>query len=176
MIDEIFGDLLHKDDYLTDLQMACRALIVFLLAVALVRLAGRRAFGMRSPFDTVISLLLGATLSRGIVGASPFTGTLAACLVLVLLHRLCAYISLHNPTFSRLMSGEKKVLYENGRLIRQNMSAMLVSEQDLQEAARREGNAATLEEVKAVFIERNGQISVVKKQPAKKLYDGSVSH
>ena len=70
MWNELLGDLLHKDDQLTDGQMAVRAVVTFLIAIALVRLAGRRSFGMRSPFDTVISLLLGATLSRGIVGAS----------------------------------------------------------------------------------------------------------
>lgn len=169
MIDELFGDLLHKDDHITDLQMASRSLIVFLLAVALVRLAGRRSFGLRSPFDTVISLLLGATLSRGIVGASSFTGTLLACVVLALLHRICAYISIHSQAFSRLMSGQQRVLYENGRYIQENMDAMLVSKQDLQEAARREGNEATLDDVKAAFIERNGQISIVKKQPSEEL-------
>ncbi|GAB3495977.1 hypothetical protein GCM10027341_14080 [Spirosoma knui] len=114
MIDEWFGDIFHKDNQLTDPQMACRAFVIFLLAIALVRLAGRRAFGMRSPFDTVISLLLGTTLGRGIVGASSFTGTLMACVVLAILHRLCAYVSLHSATFSRLMSGQQRILYENG--------------------------------------------------------------
>jgi uncharacterized membrane protein YcaP (DUF421 family) len=180
MIDELFGDLLHKDDQITDLQMACRAFVVFLLAVALVRLAGRRSFGLRSPFDTVISLLLGATLSRGIVGASSFTGTLVACIILALLHRLCAYWSLRSPTFSRLMSGQKKLLYEDGQFHHRNMNAMLVSEQDLQEAARQEGNEATLDDVKAAFIERNGQISIIKKSPKeelkKELQDNPLTH
>src|SRR3982751_3492491 len=96
MLYQLFGDLLHKDDHLTDWQMTDRAVIAFLLAIILVRLAGRRSFGLQSPFDTVISLLLGATLSRGVVGASSFTGTLGACLVLVTLHRLLAYVCLHS--------------------------------------------------------------------------------
>ncbi|GAB3556530.1 DUF421 domain-containing protein [Spirosoma fluminis] len=168
MINEWFGDIFHKDDQLTDPQMACRAFVVFMLAIALVRLAGRRAFGLRSPFDTVISLLLGATLSRGIVGASSFTGTLMACIVLVVLHRLCAYVSVRSPEFSRLMSGQQRILYENGRFHKEHMDAMLVTKQDLQEAARHEGNEASLDDVAAAFIERNGQISIIKKQPPEK--------
>jgi uncharacterized membrane protein YcaP (DUF421 family) len=163
MLHQFFGDLLHKDDQLTDWQMICRAVVTFLLAIILVRLAGRRSFGLQSPFDTVISLLLGATLSRGVVGASSFTGTLGACLALVILHRLLAYVCIHSAVVSRLVSGKNKILYENGRLNRVNMEAMLVSEQDVEEAVRLHGNEATLEPVEKVMIERNGQISIVKK-------------
>lgn len=144
--------------------MADRAVVAFLLAIILVRLAGRRSFGLQSPFDTVISLLLGATLSRGVVGASSFTGTLGACLVLVSLHRLLAYVCLHSTVVSRLVSGKNQVLYENGRLNQANMKAMLVSEQDLEEAVRLNGNEATFESVEKVMIERNGHISIVKKK------------
>lgn len=144
--------------------MTDRAVIAFLLAIILVRLAGRRSFGLQSPFDTVISLLLGATLSRGVVGASSFTGTLGACLVLVTLHRLLAYVCLHSTVISRLVSGKNQVLYENGQLNQANMKAMLVSEQDLEEAVRLNGNEATFESVEKVMIERNGHISIVKKK------------
>ncbi|WP_245859367.1 DUF421 domain-containing protein [Spirosoma aerolatum] len=164
MMTELFGDLLHKDDQLTDGQMICRAVVAFLLTIALVRLAGRRSFGMRSPFDTVISLLLGATLSRGIVGASSFTGVLGASLALVILHRLLAYLCVQSPLLSRLVSGNDKVLFENGHFIRSHMRAMLVSEQDLREAVRQVGQKDSIDDVKAILIERNGQISVVKKE------------
>ncbi|WP_157627216.1 DUF421 domain-containing protein [Spirosoma luteum] len=163
MIDQLLGDLWHKDELITDGQMACRAFVVFLLAIILVRLAGRRAFGMRSPFDTVISLLLGATLSRGIVGASSFTGTLGACLVLAILHRLLAYLSIKSSILSRLVSGEANVLYVNGQFNRANMTSMLVSERDIEEAVRLKGQEATPDNIEQAFIERNGEISVVKK-------------
>lgn len=144
--------------------MACRTLVTFLLAIILVRLAGRRAFGLRSPFDSVISLLLGATLSRGIVGASSFTGTLGACFLLVILHRLLAYICLHSSLISRLVGGNTNVLYENGQLHRRNLARMQVSEQDLNAAIRLMSNEATLDDIDSAFIERNGEISIVKKK------------
>ncbi|WP_460964272.1 DUF421 domain-containing protein [Spirosoma litoris] len=164
MVHQLFGDLFHKDDSLTDGQMACRTLVTFLLAIILVRLAGRRAFGLRSPFDSVISLLLGATLSRGIVGASSFTGTLGACFLLVILHRLLAYICLHSSFISRLVGGNTNVLYENGQLHRRNLARMQVSEQDLNAAIRLMSNEATLDDIDSAFIERNGEISIVKKK------------
>ncbi len=163
MLDEIFGDLLHKDDSLTDGQMAARALIAFLLTIALIRLAGRRSFGLRSPFDTVISLLLGATLSRGIAGASSFSGTLEASIILVVLHRLLAYASSHSSVIGHFVSGKVRLLYENGQFNRVNMNAMLVSEQDILEAIRLKENKETLDGIQMICIERTGEISIVKK-------------
>lgn len=165
-MDDLLGDLTHKTDTLTEGQMAVRALVIFVLTVLYVRLAGRRSVGMHTPFDMVISLLLGATLSRAIVGSSSFSGTIVASLVLVVLHRLFAWLSAHNQPFSRLVGGDKRVLYEDGQLNRANMNAMLVSLQDVQEAARRMGNVDSLDDVQTAIIERSGEISVVTKPRA----------
>ena len=162
-MDDLFGDLLHKTDQLSALQMGMRAILVFLLTIVLIRLSGRRSIGLRSPLDTVITLLLGATLSRAIVGASPFTGVALASLVIVLLHRLVAWSCAHNKLISRLLNGEQKVLYQNGQLNHDNMDTMMISEQDLQEAVRRTGHVDSLSEVQKAVMERNGEISVVKK-------------
>ncbi|NNU33298.1 hypothetical protein HK413_02345 [Mucilaginibacter sp. S1162] len=42
---KIFGE--GKD--LSALQMSCRGIVVFIIALALIRLSGRRSFGIRTP-------------------------------------------------------------------------------------------------------------------------------
>jgi uncharacterized membrane protein YcaP (DUF421 family) len=91
------------------LQMTLRAIVIFLVALALIRISGRRSFGNRSPFDYVIAILLDATLSRAIVGASPFLATIAASLAMVVLHRALAWACIRPPYLERWVVGVERV-------------------------------------------------------------------
>lgn len=156
--------LIGEGKELTALQMSVRALIIFIITLIYLRISGKRSFGMQSPFDLVVSILLGAVLSRGVVGASPFGATLAAGLTLVLMHRFCAWASLHHEGFGRLIKGESKVIYENGKLIRDNMDRSLISEKDLMQHVRYEGQLESLDQVERAHVERNGKISIIPKK------------
>src|ERR1700748_2261428 len=85
---EIFGE--GKD--LNVLQMTSRGIVVFLIALVLIRISGRRSFGLHTPLDNIITISLGATLSRAIVGATPFVPVVVTCFVIVLLHRFLGWI------------------------------------------------------------------------------------
>lgn len=160
-------DFLHtiwgEGNELTFYQMSLRALVIFIVGLILVRLSGRRSFGMKMPFDNVIVILLGAILGRAVVGASPFIPTVCASTVIVLLHRLCAWIALYNHGFGRLIKGKEEILYADGKLNRENMNNVLISDKDLQEGIHLNANIDSLEEADKVYLERDGQISVVKK-------------
>ncbi len=145
-------------------QMADRAVVIFVLTIVFIRLSGRRSFGMKSPFDNTITILLGAILSRVVVGISPFVPTVAASLVLVLLHRLFAWLAIRSRTFGRLVKGQAIPVFKDGRIIRENMHRGLISEHDLMEAVRQKANAADLSEIESCWLERDGELSTVKKK------------
>src|SRR4051794_34519890 len=83
----IFDLFWGEGEKLAPLAMATRALAMFWLLLALLRAGGRRSFGRKSSFDNVLVMMLGAVAARGVVGASPFGSTLAACGVVVVIHR-----------------------------------------------------------------------------------------
>src|ERR1035437_4124245 len=158
-----FYQFIGEGKELNTLQMAIRAFIIFLIALAFIRFSGRRTFGMLSPFDNVISILLGAILSRAVIGASPFLPTVIAAFVIVVLHRLFAWISLYNDVFGSLIKGNAKIIYKDGEIIRNNMKRFYITDKDLLEGIRLQGNVESLDEIKSAYIERDGKISIIKK-------------
>ncbi|ALW85000.1 hypothetical protein AUC43_07780 [Hymenobacter sedentarius] len=162
--DTLFG--LHATSTtITALQMMTRALLVFFAALLLLRVSGKRTFGGNATFDIVVKIMLGAVLSRTVVAASPFCGTLLACLVLVGLRRLLAWGSFHSHLVGRLVKGDEYVLVENGQINQENLSRNNLSRKDLMEGVRESGHLETLDEDEIVRLERDGSISVVKKKP-----------
>ncbi|MCC3157800.1 DUF421 domain-containing protein [Hymenobacter sp. 15J16-1T3B] len=159
-LNELLG--LHASSHnITALQMSVRAVVVFFVALLLLRLAGKRTFGSNSPFDVVLKIILGAVLSRAIVAASPFVGTLVASAVMVGLHRLLAMAAYHSHAVGKLIKGRSYVLAENGALNRANMQHNNITERDLHEGVRSKGHTDDLTEVETVRLERDGEISVV---------------
>lgn len=155
----IFGQ--GKD--LNSLQMMSRAVLSFFFTLLLIRVAGIRTFGKKTPFDNVVVVMLGSIFSRVVVGASPFIPTTLACLVFVLIHRFLARASLYNDRIGGWIKGEASVLYGDGQMNEENMRKARVSIKDLQEGVRQQINENTLEHVKEIVQERNGEISVVRK-------------
>ncbi len=160
----MFEDLIGTGIDLSPLQMGIRAFFIFIIAGALIRLAGIRAFGMKSPFDYIIILLLGAILSRAVYGASSILSTLTACVVIVLMHRLFGFISIYSDTFGKLVKGDKVLLFKDGKPIRKNMRKSLISDKDLAEGIRMEIHVEDSDQVDAAYLERSGHISVVLKK------------
>lgn len=156
----LFGE--GKD--LNSLQTAMRAIAVFFAALLFIRISGRRSFGQRSPFDYVVAILLGATLSRVIVGASPVVPTMTASLVIVLIHRALAWVCVRSQWLESLAVGSKREIYRDGRYDARQMSAALITKTDLLEAARQSFHAPDLDDVQAAFLERNGKVSLIRKQ------------
>ncbi len=161
-INYLFGSGTH----LTWVQMSSRAAVTFFAALVLLRIAGMRTFGKKSAFDNVILIILGAVLSRAIVGSSPFMPVMVSCFAMVIIHRFLAWVSLYNDFVGRLIKGEHRCLYAEGREQKDNMRGTLISEKDLMEGVRLQINEDSLKNVLAAYIERNGEISVVKKQHA----------
>ncbi len=154
----LFGE--GKD--LNVLQMSCRSVVVFFICLVFIRISGRRSFGLRTPLDNIIVILLGALLSRAVVGASPFFPAVAGSLVFVLLHRFLAWLILKKESFARLVEGEKICLYKDKHFIPANLERALVSEEDVLQGVRNSALTDDITKIKAIYMERNGDISPIK--------------
>ncbi|WP_153800678.1 DUF421 domain-containing protein [Foetidibacter luteolus] len=156
---EIFG----QGSNLETLQMVLRGIVIFLLTLLFLRISGRRSFGLRTPMDNIISITLGAVLSRAIVGASPFLPVVATGLVIAVLHRVFGWLVLHSNRFGGFAEGNKILLYEDGNFIDANMRRALVGKEDIMRGIRAAAMTENLEKIDRVYMERNGEITVLKK-------------
>ena len=160
---DLFYEIFGRDKNIDLLQMVCRAIGVFLIALVLIRISGRRSFGVRTPLDNIILILLGATLSRTIVGASPFVPVVTACFAIVILHRFFGWIVSRNKWFAKIMEGNKILLFENGKFIHENERRALVCREDIMQGIRKSALTDDMDKIDKVYIERNGEISAIKK-------------
>lgn len=159
LLQQLFGEGRNLDT----LQMCSRSVAVFLIAFILIRISGRRSFGLRMPLDNIITILLGAILSRAVVGVSPFIPVVISCFVIVLLHRGVSWLIMRSPGFSQIAGGSKIVLFENGEFVKSGMENGLVCQEDIMQGVRKSALTEDMKNIDKVYIERNGEISAIKK-------------
>ena len=157
LLEILFG---HGTD-LTVVQMSMRAALAFWLALLLIRVSGRRSFGLHGPFDSCTTVLLGAILSRAVSGTSPFLPTIAAATVLVIMHRLTGMACRRWGWFDTVVSGNEVVLVRAGRRDERALERALVTQKDLEEAVRKKTGTEDVSKVERAVLERNGEITVV---------------
>ncbi|WP_313263353.1 YetF domain-containing protein [Sphingobacterium sp.] len=161
-MDSLFG----SGENLSMIQMGSRALVMFIIALFLVRLGGIRILGRKSGVDFVIIIMLGAVLARGIVGASPFLSTVFAGFVMIIINKILAQVSARLPYLGNMVKGKPVVLYKNGKIQWDQMDRLGVSRTDLLTSLRLETNSKHLDEVDMALMEPNGRISFTLKERA----------
>jgi uncharacterized membrane protein YcaP (DUF421 family) len=157
---QIFGE--GKD--LSTIQMCDRAIVIYFLALIMLRISGRRTFGKKTAFDNTIAIILGAILSRAVVGASAFVPTVASGLVLVLIHRILAWARIYNSSVKRLLEGKSIPLYRNGKMDKNHLTRSLICEEELIGDIRLKSNLNSYDQVEEIVMETSGEVSVVKKK------------
>jgi uncharacterized membrane protein YcaP (DUF421 family) len=102
-------------------------------------------------------------LARAVNGTAAFFPTLGGGFVLVVLHRLLAFCSRRSHAFGVLIKGRSDVIVRDGALDEAAARRNRLSENDIVEDLRLNGNVAELRDVLLAVLERNGHISVVRR-------------
>ena len=149
---------------LTLIQICLRALIIFVVGLALVRIGDRRSLSEKTGFDTLFLVLIGAVLARAINGSAAFLTTIGCGIFLVLVHRIFAYVAFRSHTFGKLIKGDDVKLVEDGQINWQAMKRHLVSKHDLEEDLRLNAATEDFAKIEVARLERSGDVSFIKKK------------
>jgi uncharacterized membrane protein YcaP (DUF421 family) len=149
---------------LTFLQISLRGIIVFFATLIMVRLGHKRSLARKTAFDAVLLVILASVLSRAINGSAAFFATLGGGAVIVLIHRLLAFLAYYSHGFGVLIKGHPDQIIENGDLILGSMRRNHISKHDVEEDLRLEARTEDLKNIRLGYVERSGDISFIEKK------------
>ena len=153
------------------MDVAARAIIVFLLVLVVTRAVGRRELSSMEPFDLIMLVVIGDLIQQGVTQSDySLTGTLIVMSVLATLTVLTSYASFRFPRLRSTLEGEPIVLLERGRIIERNMRRERMTHDELASEARLQ-QISDLRDIHLAILETNGKISFIEHAPKGEVAD-----
>jgi uncharacterized membrane protein YcaP (DUF421 family) len=147
------------------LEKIIRPILVYAFLIIALRLAGKRELAQLNPFDVVVLLTLSNTVQNAIIGNdNSLSGGLIGAATLLLVNSLVVRFLFHHEKIDRLIEGKPDVLIDKGRVRDDHLKRELLTKDELETAAHRQG-FTDLHEVEQAVIEPGGGISFTRKQP-----------
>ncbi len=147
------------------LEKIIRPIIVYGFLIIALRLAGKRELAQLNPFDLVVLLTLSNTVQNAIIGNdNSVSGGLIGAATLLLVNYLVIRFLFAHDRIDRLVEGEPDVLIDRGRIQEDHLKRELLTKQELEIAAHRQG-FGDLQEVDRATIEPGGGIFFSAKKP-----------
>ena len=143
--------------------VALRASIMYVYALALLRLTGKRSIGHLSAPDAVVAFIVGdmfddifwaeVALAKGIVGLSS----------VVLLHMLVAYGEYRSRALEHVADGQPVRVALNGRLVGRGLRQERMRPEGLQSLLHMQ-RIERLDEVAEAYVEPSGKLGVLRRE------------
>jgi uncharacterized membrane protein YcaP (DUF421 family) len=145
------------------LELILRGSLMFLAIFVLLRIMLRRQVGGIGTSDVLVIVLIAEVAGNGI---APSEQSVMEGLVLVGTILFWSYatewLQYRFPAFERLVREPKLQLIKDGRMLRRNMRKEFVTAEELMTQLRENG-LEDCANVKAAYIEADGNISIIKK-------------
>ena len=143
-----------------------RTIAVYIFLIAGLRLFGKRELGQLNPLDFIVLLLLSNTVQNAIIGPdNSLVGGLFGAAVLFVINDLLVRYAYKNRKLRRLIEGRAEELIRDGHIIPVSLRHNLITRDELQVAARKQG-IEHLSDVQCARIEVSGALSFVMREPS----------
>src|SRR6266853_2630914 len=164
MHSKLLSDMFHLGLPLTE--KVLRPILVYTFLIVGLRVAGKRELAQLNPFDLVVLLTLSNTVQNAIIGDdNSVTGGIIGASTLLLVNYLVVRFLYRHEKIDRLVEGESCMLIENGHVLEQRLTQEVLTRQELEAAAHKQG-FGDLKEVESAVLEPSGTISFIAKKPA----------
>lgn len=155
--------------------------VTYFYLVILLRFLGKKEMSKLSILDLIVFLIISElmTLSIGDENMTFFHSALAA-FVIVLIDKICSYLSMHYKPIKKLLEGHPTYIIYQGKINQEKMKALNYSVNDLCHHLRSQG-IGSVSDVEFAILETDGNLSVIKKEeshmqiPDSLINDGQVN-
>jgi uncharacterized membrane protein YcaP (DUF421 family)/predicted RNA-binding Zn-ribbon protein involved in translation (DUF1610 family) len=153
-----FGNL----SWLLLFEIVLRTVVLYIYALFMLRLLGKRGMGNLSPFELAIIIALGSAVGDPMFYPDvPLVHGMIVMTVIVLLQRGVTWLSRRNQRVEAFVESRASCLVADGRLVLDALNREMLAQQELFTALRKAG-VVHLGQVKRAYLESTGQLSVFK--------------
>jgi uncharacterized membrane protein YcaP (DUF421 family) len=143
------------------LELLVRASVSYLALFLILRIILNRQAGTMNVTDLLVVVLLGSAIQTPMTGGAQSLGDgLIVVVTIIVWSYILDWLGYRFPFMQRFIRPKPLLLVKNGRLIRRNMERELITESELKSALRKSG-VLDIKQVKAAYMEGDGQISVI---------------
>jgi uncharacterized membrane protein YcaP (DUF421 family) len=143
-----------------------RVSVMYVYALALVRISGKQSLGQLTPMDFIVTLVIGDLFDDVFWADVPLLEGMVGFATIVLVHILVTFMTSRNKSLYWLLSSPARLLIEEGRLVQKNLQLERIRAEDVQFELRLKGEEH-MREVKEARLEPSGQVSVIKEPSSK---------
>jgi uncharacterized membrane protein YcaP (DUF421 family) len=153
-------------------EIILRGTLIYLVLFALMRMVRREA-GALGIADLLVVVLIADAAQNAMASdyKSITEGIVLVCTIFFWDYTL-DYLAYRFPLIRRLLTPKPLLLIKDGRMLRRNMRQELITVEELKSHLREQG-LEDIAAVKTCYMESDGQISVVRKQPDKGSDEGN---
>ena len=157
------------------IQLFIRISVMYLYALLLVRISGKRSFARLSALDLVITSAVGDSFDNVIYSEIEIVPGLVGLGTLVVMHILIAFAASRSKRIYRLLNSPATLIIQKGRLLPANLVRERTRTDTVLSELRLVG-AEHIKEIEEARWEPEGQISVLKTRESKPVKKKEAHH
>lgn len=152
-----------------------RTIILYLFVVLIIRIMGKHQIGQLQPYELVITIMISELAAVPMQDTEiPLLNGIIPILTLLLIQVSVSLLSLKNPRFRRIISGEPSIIIERGQINQQELTRLRYSLSDLLEQLRLKG-IPNVADVDYAILETSGKLSVIPKTEKRPVTPGDLA-
>lgn len=144
-------------------KVAVCSVVSYLALFSFIRISGKRTMSKLNAFDFVVAVTLGSTLSSMILAKVAIAEGALAVVIIIGLQYALAKLAMESSTMEKVINSRPTLLFYEGHFLDETLSRECITHEEIH-AAIREYRLEDMNEVRAVVMELNGDLTVVRKQ------------